>query len=369
MKELMLPDWLEKQRQYGQFWDFTEQPPAFAVPLNPVTAGANANDDVAATLVGVVPRAARLIGGYGAVSANSAGIDANNTSAWVVSVGGVTAMTKTNTANLVADTPVSLGTPAITDCAAGAAIKLAITNGANADLNSATCLVTLAMADASCFPAPGLKVIATDGGTCTIADGVDGYVAISPGAADNNEIYLCGATEIFKFADGKPQVFETLLQFTEASTNKANVIAGLIDAVAANTLQDDGAGPKATFSGAVFYKIDGETTWRVRSSVGTTAVSKTLDADGSLDKIAKTAGGSAYQILRIEVKPESSTKAWVDYFLGTRTAAGDWAMTHVAHSYLTITSATEMMAVVGMKNGSANRETLNIEYMGAEQLR
>ena len=267
MKELMLPDWLEKQRQYGQFWDFTEQPPTFAVPLTPVTAGANANDDVSATLVGVVPRAARLIGGYGAVSANSAGIDANNTSAWVVSVGGTTAMTKTNTANLVADTPVSLGTPAITDCAAGAAIKLAITNGTNADLNSASCRVTLSMADASCFPAPGLKLIATNGGTATISDGVDGYIALSPGSADNDEIYLCGATEVYKFAAGKPAVFETMLQFTESTTDDANIVAGFMDAVAANALQDDGGGPKATFSGAVIYKVDGETTWRTRCSV------------------------------------------------------------------------------------------------------
>jgi hypothetical protein len=363
------PVLLEERRQYEQFWDFTAQPQTYTVPLEPVTAHADADGDTAATLLGVVPAASRLVGAYGVASVNSAGIDASNTSAWVLAIGGSTAFTKTHAANLTANTSFSMGAPTVTDIAAGSAVTLAITNGTAADLNSAVCHVALVLADYNNYPAPGLKVIASDGGTVSIADGVKGIVALSPGAADNNEIYMASAVEVFKFAERKPIVFEALVQFSEANTDDANVVIGLIDAVAANTLVDDGAGVKANSSLACFYKIDGETNWRVRSGVGATVKTTTLDADGSLDKLTHAAGGAAYQVLRMEIRPESSTTAVVDYFIGTRTLDGDWGMSHVAKHYATITSATEMQLVAGVKNGGANAETLNVDRIGCVELR
>jgi hypothetical protein len=339
---------------YGQWWDFTEQPNVSVFPLAAVSAGANANDDVAATLVGVIPRAMRLVGGYGVVSANSEGIDANNTSAWVVTVAGTTALTKTNVADLVADTPVSMGTPAITDMAAGSAVKLAITNGTNADLNSASCLVSLAVADQGAFPAPGLKVIASDGGTVTISDGAKGVCAISPGSADNNEIYLCTATEIVKLAAGKVWICEALIQFSEAATDDANICFGCSNGIAADELVDNAGGPKATGDYALIWKIDGGTVWRCGVQSNGTAT-PTTDADSTV-----TAGGTSYQRLMIKITCETSTRAIAEFFVD-----GENIGTH----HFTYTSATEMAVVAGVKNGGAHAETLNLDYFGYEAVR
>jgi hypothetical protein len=368
-KLLELPEGIERRRQYDKFWDFTDQPVTSSLLLEPVSAGPNANDDVAATLVGIIPRASRIIGGYIGVSANSAGIDANNTSAWVVAVGGSTAISKTCTADLVENVPVALDAPALPDVAAGAAVTLAITNGTAADLNSATCYAALQLADKAAFPAPGLKVIATNAGTVTISDGVKGVCAISPGAVDNDEIYLCTSTEVFKFADQKPAVAECLIQWTESTTDDANIIFGFKDAVAADSVLDDGGGPAASYSGAVFFKVDGGTTWNVETSVGSTQSTKALSADYALDKVAHSSSSTSYQLLRIEIHPYSSTQVRVEFYLGTLVNAGDWSMTHVATNYVTFSGCTEMQVFVGVKNGSAHAETLNIDYLGCGQLR
>jgi hypothetical protein len=368
-KLLELPEGIERRRQYDFFCDFTAQPDTSSLLLEPVTAGPNAGDDTAATLVGIIPRASRIVGGYICVSANSAGIDANNTSAWVVSVGGSTAISKTSTADLVADTPVALDAPALPDAAAGSAVKLAVTNGTTADLNSATCLVALQLADQAAFPAPGLKVIATNAGTVTISDGVKGICALSPGAADNDEIYLATATEVYKFADQKPAVAEFLVQWTEANTDDANVICGFKDAVAANSLLDDGGGPAASYSGAVFFKVDGGTTWNIETSVGSTQETKALTASVSLDKTLHTSSSASYQILRVEIHPFPTTQVRAEFYLGTLVSAGDWNMVHVATNYVTFSGCTEMQAFCGIKNGAANAETLRIDYLGCGQLR
>ena len=136
--------------------------------------------------------------------------------------------------------------------------------------------------------------VATDSGTVAVSDGVRGEVALtcSDGTvADNDEIYMGTTTEIFKFAANKPLYAECRLKYTEQSTDDANVAFGLKDAVAANSLLDDGGGPAASYSGALFYKVDGGTVWNVENSISTTQKTTTLDATGSLTGEAQTAGG------------------------------------------------------------------------------
>ena len=94
------------------------------------------------------------------------------------------------------------------------------------------------------------------------ADGLGGVILLTTGATDNNEAYLA-SPELFKFLANRPIEFEILLQFSEANTDDANDCAGLMDAVGANSIQDNGAGPKASYSGAVFFKADGDTVWSV----------------------------------------------------------------------------------------------------------
>lgn len=105
--------------------------------------------------------------------------------------------------------------------------------------------------------------VASDSGTVTVSDAVGGILLIHPSdgtIADNDETYVRTTAEIFKFADDKPLFIEVLLQYAEAATNAANIAVGFMDAVSANSLQDNGGGPKASYSGAVIYKVDGGTT-------------------------------------------------------------------------------------------------------------
>lgn len=340
--------------KYGQFWDFTDQSIIHDVPMETLTAHADADGDTATTLVGVVSKASRLIGGHLVVSANSAGIDANNTSVFTITAAGTTVITKTNTANLVADTPVSLGTPAAVDIAAGSAIKMAIVNGTNADLNAAVCHVTLQMADVANFPAPGLTVIATDGGTVTIADGVKGVCALSPGASDNDEIYLATELEDVKLLANKVFVGEALIQFTEANTDDANVGFFFMNAAAADALVDDGAGPKATGDYVGIWKVDGGTKWYCGAQSNGTATPAT-------DTVSTvTAGGSSYQRLKIKVSCETSTRAIAEFEVDGQ---------NIGTIHFDYASATEMQLMFGVKNGDGNAETLNVDYVGYDVLR
>ena len=205
---------------------------------------------------------------------------------------------------------------------------------------------------------------ATDSGAATAADAACGVVALVPSdgtVADNDEIYLLLSKETFLFADDKPIIAECRLKWTEANTDDANVAFGLMDAVGADSILDNGGGPKASYSGAVFFKIDGETVWQVENSLGSTQKTTKLDAAGSITKDAITASGGSYQTLRIEWRPKTSTKADVLFFVDDVLVAK-----HVDQVY---TSATEMTLFVGAKNGSANNESISVDRILAVQKR
>lgn len=124
---------------------------------------------------------------------------------------------------------------------------------------------------------------------------------------DNNEAYIATGA-IAKFVVGKPILIYARLQFAEANVDDLNVIFGLGEGFgAANTLQDDGAGPLADYDGACFFKVDGGTRWNFETSDGTTQVTKQTD---------KTAGGTTANTLAIMCNPISTTECqftpWID---------------------------------------------------------
>lgn len=203
--------------------------------------------------------------------------------------------------------------------------------------------------------------IAADGGASVArTDAAGGRVALTTGGTDNNEAYLGTSQEVFLFANDKPLVFEARLQYAEANTDDANLYVGLMDAVAANALVDDGGGPKASFSGAGFYKVDGGTRWQVISSLAANRTVTDLTAVNTLTKLAYTAGGSSFVTLRIEFMPLSSTSADVIFYING---------VNVVKHQLTYTSATEMDAVVGVKAGGANSEVVTVDYIACYQTR
>ena len=159
--------------------------------------------------------------------------------------------------------------------------------------------------------------------------------------------------ETFLFAADKPIIGECFIQYTEGATNINNVIFGFMDAFVADSLVDDGAGPKSSYSGMVIFKVDGDTVWECENSISTTQKTTTTTT---------TAGGAAFQRLRVEARPHSSTLMDVLFFVDDVQIA--------KHKDQVFTSATQMSLGIGVKNGAATTvESLFVDYMAAYQLR
>lgn len=117
----------------------------------------------------------------------------------------------------------------------------------------------------------------TPAGTIGISAGIGGQYTTYADADDNDETYEISDGESWLFAEGKKLWFEVKYACTEGDTNKANYVFGLADAAGENFLIDNGAGPAATYDGAVFYKVDGTMNIYFESSnAGTPSTATTM---------------------------------------------------------------------------------------------
>ena len=199
------------------------------------------------------------------------------------------------------------------------------------------------------------------GASTSLQDAASGEINLITGTTDNNEVYLHKTKENFLIADGQPMECEARIQYEEAATPAANIIFGFLNAWVANTsLGNDGTGPRADYDGAVFFKVDGGTTWQAESSDSTAQTTTDLTALNSLDSIVKTAGGTNYTVLKIRIETTSSTKMDVSFFIDD--------VLVIKHNE-TYSSPTEMAVGIGVKAGSGSSETLTVDYIAGGQLR
>lgn len=205
--------------------------------------------------------------------------------------------------------------------------------------------------------------LAVDGGASVaiVAAGRCGLARLTTGATDNNEAALKMTNEPFKMIDGKPIFGETTIQYAEANTDDANVAFGFADSFGADLLVDDGAGPKASFSGALLYKVKNSTVWKFITSKGTTRNITTTDI---------TAGGSSQVRLGIDLRPlNSTTFEAIPYIDGVHLLdPSQKRPTPIKHT-ITITSAAAMSLGVYVKAGGANSEVVDVDYVGWSHLR
>lgn len=202
----------------------------------------------------------------------------------------------------------------------------------------------------------------TDSGTATVVDAAKGILPIvaSDGTvADNDESYVQTKIENWLFADGKPMRCGAYIQFTEANTDDANIAFGLANAPIANMIVDDGAGLRTTGSSVAIYKVDGGTVWKCETTVNSVQTVSTSTT---------TAGGSAYQLLEIEVVDHSSTEIEVVFLVDNKYLVDSTSGQRIVHR-VAFASATEMAMWAGVKNGGANLETLNVDYWYCEAAR
>lgn len=198
----------------------------------------------------------------------------------------------------------------------------------------------------------------TDTGTITIIDAAGGVLQLeaSDGTIGDNDESYCGTTnEPFLFAAGKNLYFETRLKLGAADSDGANVLVGVVSgANAVNTILDNGGGPPASYSGITVFKVDGGSAWQAEASIAGTQTTITLTAPG--------APGTSYQRIGIEFIPTSASVATVNIYIDGVLVGSTAAFT--------FTSATEMSAFVGVKNGGTSvNTTLHVDYVHCRQAR
>jgi hypothetical protein len=201
----------------------------------------------------------------------------------------------------------------------------------------------------------------TDTGTVAIGDAAGGIATLTPSdgtVGDNDEAYFTTPNELFLIAADKPIWGAARLKFAEANTDDANVFFGFGNAMVANTLIDNGGGMRASGTLVAIYKIDGENVWSCTARNG---------SEVTITKSTKTAGGSAYQELKILVHDYTSTQAQITYHVDGEYLKDSRGLP-IVHTVL-VASATEMMVGVGVKNGDTNLETLLVDYVTAWQVR
>lgn len=199
------------------------------------------------------------------------------------------------------------------------------------------------------------------GDTAAGTDAIGGQLDITTTGTDNNEATLTLDNKIVVVAASKTISFMARVQYAEANTDDANVFVGLTDEAVATILGDDGAGPPADYTGVGFHKLDGGTNWIAEVANGTTHETVTLDANGSLNKIAQTAGGSDFVLLEIDITPKTSTLIDVIFKI-------DGITVHKVTDF-TFTSMGAMAPVAVIKAGGANAETMLIDFIGLAQVR
>lgn len=204
--------------------------------------------------------------------------------------------------------------------------------------------------------------VITDTGTVAINDAAGGIATLTASdgtVANNDEVYLRTANELFIFAASRNIYGRCRLSFVETASGIYNAFFGFANAIAGDFIVDDGAGLRASGCILGVEKRDGETAWRLTTRNGST-VTSTLSSQSAV----MTSG--QYQVVEVQAEDVGNgsmrCSARVNGVLLTDTNG-----LAIRHSVL-IASATEMHAGVGAKLGAdTNNDLLLVDYIYAAQ--
>ena len=183
--------------------------------------------------------------------------------------------------------------------------------------------------------------------TQTLTDAVDGVLTLADTAVDNEEQYLSSIAENWLLVAGNPVWFEAFFTLTEANVDDANICFGISDNAAADLMVDDGASMAANFDGVMLYKADGGTVWQLYCSNG---AAQTVVANvGAFTSGVAQRVGFVYD-------GAGTVTPYVNGVAGTA-------------SITNLPAGSAMHAVMGLKAGDANAETLAVDYMQIASIR
>ncbi len=224
---------------------------------------------------------------------------------------------------------------------------------------------TLEVFDDFTFLDTGHWTAVNDGGTGTAAisatPGPGGWLDL-PTAASDNDYHVLPTGKVFSFAAGKPLWLEARITCTEANTDDVNLFVGLSDVTDGALLTDNGGGPPTSYTGAGLFKVDGGTVWQAEVSNTTTQVTNT--------SFCPFTSGRTYRV-GLHFDPRDGTTGRIYPWIYDETAGHLYATSYTSQDLsLPITDAkTAMAAVIGVKAGAGNAETVSIDYIRAIQAR
>lgn len=200
----------------------------------------------------------------------------------------------------------------------------------------------------------------TDTGTAAVGDEFGGVVTLTPSdgsVADNDEVYIQTANEVFLFGTGFPIYGRARFKWTETAAGIYNVAFGFMNAPIADSIIDNGGGVKVSGSTLAIYKVDGESVWRVAS------------ANNSVSTVTKSnlaAVGATYYEVEI-FGADNGDGTMVVTFKVNGTYLKDANNIIIRHS-VTMASSTEMAMFFGAKLGAAtNNDTAKLDYWHGKQ--
>lgn len=186
-----------------------------------------------------------------------------------------------------------------------------------------------------------------------------GILQLTTGATAGNEAAIGSTSAPFLPQARCPLVFETLLQYAEAASNKANLFAGFSDSVnLTGQMQAGNAGPKASFNGFGIYKQGGTTVWACITSKGTT---QTI-TPSQVSSLSAT-----QQSLRMEIQEIDSANAEVAFFVNGQQLLD--VNNRPIKQIVNFTAFASLMAGVYVQAGAAASEVVSVDYVAAYQQR
>lgn len=195
------------------------------------------------------------------------------------------------------------------------------------------------------------------GASAAVGDAAGGVLTLTTGATLYNEAAVKTTAAVFQFAADRPLVGEWCLKYAEAAATAANVAVGFCDAAGADLLLDAGAGPKASYSGAMVYKATGATTWSFQTALG---------AAKTTTPLAAPAGLGVAQTIRIEAREVGGVVELVPTIDGLQ--ATDAATGRPVKHKIALGAPALMQQFAYVKAGSAASEAVGLDYVAGYQL-
>lgn len=192
----------------------------------------------------------------------------------------------------------------------------------------------------------GLTTVGT-GATVANQDAAGGVLLLTSSGTDNQAALIKSTNELFSVSVGKKLYFEARVKIAELNVDDTNVFVGLTQGTIADAVPMlNNGGGIADDDSIGFYKADGGTVWMAKS------------ADGA----------AAYQSTNVNTR----TANWVRLGFVADPVLAEFYIDgqKVASHSTTLPTADELMSLcIGVKCGSANAETMQVDWVKIMQTR